>query len=208
MFCPGIPGAGKTILTSIVVEELTSRFSNDKSIGVAYLYCNFQWQDKQNAKDLFASLLKELAQGRSSLPDCVKSLHDRHKDKMTRPSFDEILRSLLHVAAMYSRVFIIIDALDECRASDGCRKKFLSEIFNLQAKCGVSLFATSRFLPEITNKFNGSMSLEIRASKDDVKRYLECHMGSLLSFVNENPQLQEEITTRISEAVDGMQVPN
>ena len=26
LFCPGIPGAGKTILTSIVVEELTTRF--------------------------------------------------------------------------------------------------------------------------------------------------------------------------------------
>src|SRR6267154_535868 len=25
LFCPGIPGAGKTILTSIVVEELTTR---------------------------------------------------------------------------------------------------------------------------------------------------------------------------------------
>jgi hypothetical protein len=26
LFCPGIPGAGKTILTSIVIEELTRHF--------------------------------------------------------------------------------------------------------------------------------------------------------------------------------------
>jgi hypothetical protein len=42
LFCPGIPGAGKTILTSIVVEELTTRFSNDPTIGIAYIYCNFR----------------------------------------------------------------------------------------------------------------------------------------------------------------------
>ena len=33
-----------------------------------------------------------------------------------------------------SRVFIVIDALDECQASDGCQARFLSEIFNLQVK--------------------------------------------------------------------------
>lgn len=46
LFCPGIPGAGKTILTSIVVDELTIRFSNDPTIGIAYLYCNFRQKDK------------------------------------------------------------------------------------------------------------------------------------------------------------------
>lgn len=35
LFCPGIPGAGKTILTSIVVEHLWAKFQNDASIGIA-----------------------------------------------------------------------------------------------------------------------------------------------------------------------------
>src|SRR5438067_9082960 len=41
LFCPGIPGAGKTILTSIVVDYLTTcnQFSNDSTIGIAYIYC-------------------------------------------------------------------------------------------------------------------------------------------------------------------------
>jgi hypothetical protein len=58
LFCPGIPGAGKTILTSIVVEALTTRFSNDPMIGIAYIYCNFRRQDEQKINDLLASLLK------------------------------------------------------------------------------------------------------------------------------------------------------
>jgi DNA replication protein DnaC len=42
LFCPGIPGAGKTILTSIVMEELIIRFENDHNIGIAYLYYNYK----------------------------------------------------------------------------------------------------------------------------------------------------------------------
>ncbi len=60
LFCPGIPGAGKIILTSVVVDELTTRFQNDRSIWIAYLYCNFRRQDEQKAQDLLASLLKQL----------------------------------------------------------------------------------------------------------------------------------------------------
>ena len=42
LFCPGIPGAGKTMITSIVVDNLYTRFENDGSIGIAYIYCNFR----------------------------------------------------------------------------------------------------------------------------------------------------------------------
>jgi hypothetical protein len=58
LFSPGIPGAGKTILTSIIVDELTTQFSNDPTIGIAYIYCNFRRQEKQKIDDLLASLLK------------------------------------------------------------------------------------------------------------------------------------------------------
>lgn len=206
LFCPGIPGAGKTILTSIVIDELTTRFLNNESISVAYIYCNFRQQRRQKAEDLLASLLKQLAQDRSFLPESVKSLYDSHKDKRTRPSFDEISRTFHSVAAMYSRVFIIVDALDECQTADGCRSRFLSELFAVQAKCGVNIFATSRSIPEINTKFSQSTPVEIRASDEDVKRYLEWRMGELPSFIEQNQPLREEIKTKISEAVDGMYV--
>lgn len=207
LFCPGIPGAGKTILTSIVIEELITRFGNDKRIGISYVYCNFRRSEEQKAEDLLASLLKQLTQGRPSLPDNVRSLYEKHKKQRTRPSFDEISRALQSVAALYSRIFVVIDALDECQATSDCRPRFLSEIFALQAKFGASIFATSRFFPEITTKFSQSISVEIRASNADVQRYLEGHMEQLPSFVERNPQLQEEIKTEISDAVDGMYVP-
>lgn len=204
LFCPGIPGAGKTILTSIVVEELTTQFSNDPTIGIAYIYCNFRQQDKQKMDDLLASLLKQLAERQPSPPSSVKDLYDRHKTKHTRPLLDEILRSLQAVATIYSRVFIIIDALDECQVSDGDRSRFISNIFNLQAKTGAKLFTTSRPILDIEKQFKGYLSCEILASDEDVRRYLDGHMSQLPTFILSRPKLQEEIKTEIVRAVEGM----
>jgi Cdc6-like AAA superfamily ATPase len=206
LFCPGIPGAGKTILTAIVIDELTTQFSDDLTIGIAYMYCNFRRQDEQKINDLLASLLKQLAETQLSLPSTVKELYNRHKTKRTRPSFDGISKSLQAITALYSRVFIIVDALDECQVSNSCRQRFLLEMFNLQANHGVNLYATSRFIPEITTKFQANISLEIRASKEDIGRYLEAHMRHLSPFDDWDRQLQDEIKVAIADAVDGMYV--
>ncbi|KAH8598550.1 hypothetical protein B0O99DRAFT_44493 [Bisporella sp. PMI_857] len=60
LFCPGIPGAGKTILTAIVINNLSIRFANE-NVGLAYVYCNFKRQDEQRIDDFLANLLKQLS---------------------------------------------------------------------------------------------------------------------------------------------------
>jgi hypothetical protein len=205
LFCPGIPGAGKTILTAIVVDDLTTRASSDPAIGVAYIYCNFQQQGMQKIDDLMASLLKQLAQGQSSLPGSVKDLYDQYRTKRTRPLLDEILRDLQSVAKMYSRAFIIVDALDECQVSDDSRARFLSELFSLQIRHEVNIFATSRPIPQIIDQFNGSVQLEIRAHDEDVRKYLDGRISQSESKLLKS--YREKIKIDITKAVGGMNVP-
>ena len=131
LFCPGIPGEGKTIITAIVVDHLCTRFENDGSIGIAYLYCNFRQQQDQQPTDLLSSLLAQFVQGQPAVPERMKSLYERHEVKRTRPSFDEISQVLQSIMTSYSRTFVLIDALDECGISDGGCRKFLSEVFNI-----------------------------------------------------------------------------
>ena len=204
LFCPGIPGAGKTILTSVVVHELTTRFENDKTIGIAYVYCNFWRKHEQTAVDLIASLLKQLSRGQPSVPECVRALHQKHQSFHTRPSLNEMVQALQAVAGMYSRTFVVVDALDECQSSLGCRSRLITEIFGLQAKCGSSFLATSRFIPEITGKFDMSTSLEIRASKTDIARFLDGNISKLSASDDWSDGLKDLIKTGISDVVDGM----
>jgi Cdc6-like AAA superfamily ATPase len=209
LFCPGIPGAGKTMMSSIVVDDLRNAFDDNDQICIACLFCSYKSQNEQTSADLLASLLKQLVQERSVLPDVVDTLHEKHAKLNTRPSFHELSTVLNFVVDSYSRVFFVVDALDECKNIDRIREHLLREIFKLQNQTKkISLFATSRIIPTIMNEFKGSISLEIRASSEDVLRYLDGHMSRLPSFVSRNPDLRGRIKTEIVKAADGMYVSN
>lgn len=207
LFCPGMPGAGKTMIASIAIDYLYAAHQTDPSIGIAYLYCNFQLQDEQKPVQLLASLLKRLLERRPTLPDSTKNLYECHKSKQTRPSLKEISKELQSIITSFSTTFIAIDALDECQLSDGDESSFLSEILSLQANTRVNLFVTSRPIPRIEKQFQGCASLKIRASEEDVDRYINGRMQCLPSFVQKNPDMQKKIKTEIIKAVDGMYAP-
>lgn len=201
LFCPGIPGAGKTILTAAVIEDVTARFQNEESVGIAYIYCNFNRQTEQSIEALMSNLLKQLSRSRSPLSESVRNMYNRHVSKRTQPSLQEITSALVSVVSLYSRVFVIVDALDECQTSD-CTSRLITELLSLQAAGGVNLFATSRFIPQITERFTRNAVLEIRANDNDVQSYLEGRISQSASKILR--QHSEEIKAEITNAVDGM----
>ncbi|PNP50730.1 hypothetical protein THARTR1_08351 [Trichoderma harzianum] len=206
LFCHGIPGAGKTILASLAINHLSSKFRGNSAIGVAYVYFNYNRQEDQDFQKLLASLLKQLAGGCHPLPDSTKELYNEHLKKRTRASLEELKTDFKGVVAKYSKVFIILDALDECQFFE--LNLLLSGLVELQKEHRLQLLATSRPIPEIMDLFNHSnvAKLQIRAETSDVNAYIEAHMDKLSRVTRRNPVLREEIKADISEAVDGMYV--
>ncbi|KAM6488247.1 ankyrin repeat protein [Trichoderma sp. SZMC 28011] len=201
LFCPGIPGAGKTIITAIVINHLLAKFQNDPQVGIAYIYCNFRQQDEQTAEKMLTNLLKQLTQAQSVLPQIVKDLYDKHEKSRARPSLSEITAALHSTAAAYSRIFIVIDALDECQ--DLSRLKLLDEIFNLQTKSGANIFATSRINDAIKRRFDGYATVEISADERDILAYLDGQMLLRRSGII-NDDIQDKIRAGVLKAAGGM----
>ncbi|KAI1775102.1 ankyrin repeat-containing domain protein [Hypoxylon cercidicola] len=187
LLCHGIPRAGKTILAATVISDVFGKFGDIKDVGIAYIFCNFQRQDELSSEALLGSLTAQLAQGQH-IP--------------SKPLLEDISNCMACIASTYSRVFVIIDALDECRHYT--RSMLLSEIFGLQKKVDISILATTRSIPEIINEFENTEQMEIRASDEDIQRYLVGNMSRLPAFVQRDGKLQEEITTYIGKAVDGI----
>lgn len=212
LFCPGIPGAGKTFITSIVIDHILKKVRNqgdvqcrksevDNTVGIAYLYCMFNRPDEQNLENLLLILLRQLVQQRPSLPSFITELYEARIDIQMCLTHDEILKALHSTIALYSKVFIVVDALDECQVQNGCRSKFLSSLFKLRDECGVSLFATSRSIPEIEDKFKRAVSLEIRGNEEDLHIFLE---EKIRDSIDCSPELKEHIKRGIIQAVEGM----
>lgn len=208
LLCQGIPGAGKTVMTSIIINHLSKTYQNKPDIKISYLYCNFRRKYEQAPADLLALLLAQLAWQQEELPQCLLELYDFHKKK-TRPSIGEISSTLRVIVSGNRRVYVAIDALDEYMLSRGGRSKLLDHIFGLQKDCALSIFATSRFTTEIEDVFkrHGAAFLEIRAKDADIRRYIQGNVSLLLPFAVKDATLTSEVEKRVIEAADGMYVP-
>ena len=193
------------MVASIVIDHLWDTIRDEK-VGIAYIYFNYRRQLEQTSVNLLGSLLKQLLQERPSISNDLRSLYEHHTCKKTRPTFDEILKVLHTEMTDYSRIFIVVDALDECPDGDGIRQLLLANLYALQATTAMNLMVTSRFIPKITQEFRKAIWLEIRACDEDVKRYLEGQMSRLSSCVMRSTSLQEVIKCNIIKAVDGMYV--
>ncbi|KFZ08626.1 hypothetical protein V502_09249 [Pseudogymnoascus sp. VKM F-4520 (FW-2644)] len=203
LFCPGIPGAGKTMIAAIAVDHLWKTFQGD-NIGVAYIYCNYKRQETQTATDLLAAILKQLVQERPLYREPVTALHKLHASRGTRPSLGEICITLNSVLNNYSKAYIVIDALDECTDSNGTRSELLTTLRSLQTKTDTRLMVTSRFVSRIEQAFEGSPMLEIRASEADVKRFVAGQLHRLPMCIQRDHELQAETQDGIVLAVDGI----
>jgi len=131
LFCPGIPGAGKTILASIINADLWQRYHDDAEIGLAYLFCNFKRRDEQTLDGFLLQLLRQLVEQQPTLPKQAQELYEQHQKTASNRTI-AIAEILQAVAAEYKRIFIVLDALDECSTADDCRTELLSHIAKLR----------------------------------------------------------------------------
>lgn len=160
LFCPGIPGAGKTIMATIAIDHLL-KTKHNSLVGVAYAYCNYKKSGEKDYVSLFAAILKQLIQIRPALNEPLVFLHNKHADQGTRPSIEEILEILKGIVALLRTTYLIVDGLDEFRDHDGTCMRLISALRNLQLEGDVRLLATSRYHPEIVAGFSQDATLPI-----------------------------------------------
>jgi hypothetical protein len=188
---------------SVVINYL-ERTIKQENVGVAYIYCTHR-QQNQTAGNLVASLLKQLIQQQLDIPGNIRDLYRHHRSRQTHPPLSEYSRLLQAELRHFLKVFIVIDALDECSKENRIREHFLAEVQKLSPM--VRLLVTSRQMLDIERKFEGAARLEIRASDKDVKRYLESRIESqlpLANFVRTNPTLRSDILATIIKRAYGM----
>jgi Cdc6-like AAA superfamily ATPase len=208
LFCPGMPGAGKTMIAAMTIDHL-SKTIRSRSAGLAYVFCNYKTQTSQNATSLLAAILKQLVQDQPTIPAHVLRLYREHYPRGTNMSFEDCVGALESVSATYPTVHIIVDALDECSGrNDATRNRLLTAIFDLQRTVDVRLMVTSRPIPDIVQYFHGFPSIEIRATTDDVQQFVTDQMSRLPRCVRGNEDLKALVQNKVVEAADGMLVCN
>ncbi|KAG4257759.1 hypothetical protein FPRO04_10010 [Fusarium proliferatum] len=212
LFCSGMPGVGKTILTAITVDYLKTRFKDDHGTGVAYVYCSYQTTRKQTVQDLFTSLLKQLAQTQDPFPAALKSLYVEKCKGEERPSPHDITKALRDVINSFDQAFIMVDAIDEFEPTES----LFSELSSLQEHAMANILITSRppaqSLEDKLDNLHRCLRKKIQADDHDVKLYIDQRMTEMLVLNEANTEIPESIKQdlrktirkRLSEVVNGV----
>jgi hypothetical protein len=210
LICTGPPGTGKTVLTSLAIDDI-SRSSHDESIQIAYLFCQYKHQAKETAPVLFTSLLRQLLTSRGAMLPFVR---DRCLELFSKPTdarklLKELVQLVRILCGAAQKTYILVDAVDEVLETDvggkDVRNEFLQSLFEISGQC--RLFITCRTHIDLNVFSTMSTLLDIRAKDDDLVAYCDSTISVskvLLDFCKRRPGLRDEIIRAVKAKANGV----
>jgi Cdc6-like AAA superfamily ATPase len=212
----GIPGCGKTVLTSTTIEAVLEHCN--LSVGTApnppptwavvYFYFDFSHTQKRNHEKMIRSLIKQLSQQLQHTSEQLESLFSACTNGNRQPTIEALRSSLKQMIEEFNQVFIILDALDECDDREDLMES-INEItgWNLQT---LHVLTTSRMEREIADGLNVTEEQKLYIQSDlieaDIRAYIYARLqiDEKLRRWQKNKQDQETIVDTLMEKSDGM----
>ncbi|KAF8478235.1 hypothetical protein JB92DRAFT_1856021 [Gautieria morchelliformis] len=203
----GIPGAGKTILCSTIIEELSIHCSSDPSLAIAFFY--FDFTNKETLPNaVLRSLVEQLSVQCGSTPQALESLFSKNEqgDAHLDPGQEDLMSTLKMIIRGFQAVYIVFDALDECPE----RSRFLTVIRDIHGwEFGLlHLLATSRKERDIEEALSGLISQEVPMDEKLVDSDIQVHVSRTLEndvkFSMCSAEEKEMVKTTLMEGACGM----
>ncbi|KAL2073364.1 hypothetical protein VTL71DRAFT_10688 [Oculimacula yallundae] len=167
LWCYGDPGTGKSVLASLVVNEMVMQ-SEAKNAAVISFFFDYLNQQDQTVDKILRNLIKQIAELKKVFPASLIALHQKWKSSKQDPSAPNLKKTLVSLCEDFSTTFLIVDGLDELVQ----RAKVISMLRSL-SDSGIQVLVTSRPFLDIQEAFRLSSKIEIRAVDVDVREYVE-----------------------------------
>ncbi|KAI5783940.1 ankyrin repeat-containing domain protein [Peziza echinospora] len=208
--CYGNPGAGKTVMSSLVIENLF-KFRSDHqggNIGVAVLYSDYRDHASQTGKNILGSLLQQLLLLLPSIP--VEVQEQLVSVQMQRKHVEtvHISQMLKKIVKEFHSVFVCIDAIDELDPKT-CNELLVSLREQLPT---AKMFLTGR--PTVRDTIIRALKMSahppeefiIKASESDIQSFLsnELEIDKNITPDAMNSELHAEILHKLTEDSKGM----
>ncbi|KAI5814913.1 hypothetical protein BZA77DRAFT_317793 [Pyronema omphalodes] len=195
----GIPGTGKTYITSAVIDSLHPEAGR---LARAYFYCDRAERRRREPEIIMNAIVQQLLQSNSNENTLPKSILDIYEERVknrqlsSQLSLPESQALLLHITSVYPRTIICIDALDEVATEK--RYELLKSLNHVVRKSinVVKLFATTRIDPKIVAQFQifPLIVLEPEDNTDDIKVFVE---NRVKRAIDDRKLLKGEVSSRL-----------
>ncbi|KAF9768497.1 hypothetical protein IL306_014207 [Fusarium sp. DS 682] len=212
VWCSGIPGAGKSVLAAAIIEECLQRNAHDSSKAVAYFFCTYRNERSQDPAVILSSLCMQLAMQSESAFRLLQEYHaqlysSRHLS--AQPTVEMLAQILHRICTCFTRVYILVDGLDECdnrvEASVECLAKLA-----LSQGDGVVINTALLSRDEITIRRHLEKDfphVEIEAHTEDLQLYVISELNERIASKQlrlRDQSLKDLIITRLVREAKGM----
>jgi Cdc6-like AAA superfamily ATPase len=207
----GIPGCGKTILSSTILKNVLQHCDNDPKKVVAYFYFDFNDVQKQKPDLMLRSLICQLSQQCLKIPVSLGMLFSsRANEPLQQPSLHALVEIMRQVIHEFSHVYIVLDALDEC--SERTRLMDVIETIAAWQLQNLHVLVTSRRERDIQISLEtfvdrqNAICLHTEVVNADIQRYVQQRLSKdkRLSKWGKDLALSEEIEAALMKGAHGM----
>ncbi|KAM7184713.1 hypothetical protein V8F33_012827, partial [Rhypophila sp. PSN 637] len=190
----GIPGAGKTVLFSHIVEDIRShckalKHHSDLPSICIYYYCYFG-RNQDESIPLLRWIISQLARRVKYVPQELKDLFDSGH----QPDSETVLRALSQMVQHFSTIYILVDGLDESESRSNVLRiiKTLRDDFP-----NLKILTMSREENDIKeamkNMCADTVSLSNKYVDEDIATYIRTQLADNIRLSLYPPWLKQEI---------------
>ncbi|KAI0472362.1 hypothetical protein F4859DRAFT_522274 [Xylaria cf. heliscus] len=204
LWCPGAPGSGKTFIASIVVDYLQGLVKTETETGITYVFCDFR-RRTQEPTALLANIWTQLILQRDFSKAEIDQLHDdlyARRVKLSAAQLNGLVEKEF-TDGKFQRMFVVIDALDECNEAQ--RETLLDHVTLLYPWANVLI--TSRVMGSDRERFTDVRVLRVIAAEADLHAYIRTRITSsrkLAANVQRKQDLEKEIHRIVSKRAQGL----
>lgn len=202
----GGAGCGKTVLSSTVIEDIRTLCDSNGTATLVFFYFTFSDDRKQSYENLLRSLILQLAWRDPALSTLLRLCE---KPNASRLGLNEMEEIVLASTQAHGRLFLVLDALDECPEKDDAREQMLEHLERLsQGVPQIQLLATSREISEIRESMDSlgaeQAPIATQSVDADIKKYTSTQLSRDRQLRKLDPNMRQLVEETITQKAGGM----
>lgn len=209
LWLSGIPGAGKTVLAGVVIQDAIERSLSHPEVGVAFFFCDYKNQTTWNIVNVLGAIASQISRQNddafNSLKTYYDQLHPARGLEMT-PDTKDLRDKVIEMSKYFKQTIVIVDGLDECDDNSDDVTATLAELVNYTPNMSMALF--SRHEVNIQERLQRDFEhIEIAAQSHDVRLYVAAEMEKRIQNRRlriSNMELKDEVMKKLIDGAKGM----
>lgn len=207
----GLPGCGKSVLASTVIEHARNLCDKIPYRTLLYFYFDFREEAKQTVDGFLRSMLVQLSCIASDFPPELQDLYSHLESKQQQPTLSDLSDTFFSILERCQQMYLVVDALDECSTKYSPEREgmfVLIEKLMDRKPVSVNTLVLSREEQDIADRLQYVNTQRVCIQNETVDADIRVHVRRLLAddsrLRNKSQLMKDGIEKTLVDGAHGM----